>query len=245
VIGLTTSIDVARIPVGARVLFDDGKFEGRITGVRESGLDVEITFAAGGTKKLRADRGVSFPGVDLNLPAMTGKDREDLGFAARHADMVALSFVRRGNDVRTLREALTRRGARKMPIVVKIENARAVEFLDEILLEALRHDSAAILVGRGDLAVECGFASLPLLQREILRRSHLAGLPVILATEVLENLSRRGVPTRSDMTDADFAGETECVLLNKGVYVAESVALLNRMYAEQGRRRNGTKSIRK
>jgi pyruvate kinase len=99
-------------------------------------------------------------------------------------------------------------------------------------------------VGRGDLAVECGFASLPLLQREILRRSHLAGLPVILATEVLENLSRRGVPTRSDLTDADFAGETECVLLNKGDYVAESVALLNRMYAERGRRRSGTNSIR-
>jgi pyruvate kinase len=232
---LSTTINPSLLAVGSKVVFDDGKIEGKVAAVDATGLEIEITVAAGGIRMLRGDRGVSFPGVDLGLPPMTRKDRKDLRFAARYADMIALSFIRRGKDLGLLRKALRAHRASTLPIVVKIENAHAMESLDEILLDALRYAPAAVLIARGDLAMECGFTLLPQLQREILRRSHLAGLPVIWATGVLENLSRKGIPTRSELTDADVAGDADCVLLNKGAYVADSVALLDRLYGERAR----------
>jgi pyruvate kinase len=226
---------VNRIRPGQEIWFDDGKIGGIVRERNAGVLRVEINVVRGGRRMLREDRGINVPGVDLGLEGFTEKDRDNLRFALRFADMVGLSFVHSPGDVDRLLEAMKSPAGRRTGFILKIENERAVHALDDLLLAAMRHTSVGVLVARGDLAVECGFARLSEIQDDILRRSHLAGLPVIWATEVLENLSRRGVPTRPELTDARKGLEADCILLGKGPYVQDAIRLIGQL----DRRRRG------
>ena len=112
------------VRVGEPILFDDGKIRGTIRGVAADRLRVEITAVAGGAAKLRAEKGINLPDTELDLPALTAKDVEDLAFVAKHADMVALSFVRRPEDIEALLAEIARLGASQLGIVLKIETKR-------------------------------------------------------------------------------------------------------------------------
>jgi len=214
------------VRVGEPILFDDGKFRGTIRGVVEGRLRVHIDAVAGGSGKLRAEKGINLPESDLALAALTAKDVADLAFVAKHADMVALSFVQRAEDIDALLQAMRGAGASNLGIVLKIETQRAFARLPELLLAAMRHPPVAVMVARGDLGVEVGFERLSEVQEEILWLCEAAHVPVIWATQVLESLAKGGVPSRAEVTDAAMGSRAECVMLNKGPYILETLRFL-------------------
>jgi pyruvate kinase len=220
---------------GERIFFDDGKIEGVIRAVRKEGgepqLEVKITQAAKGTAKLRAEKGINLPDTKLNISALTPKDLEDLEFAIEYGDLVSLSFVRRPEDVAELIQELDRLGAAETGIILKIENRPAVEALPRILLTAMRRPVVAVMVARGDLGVEIGFERMAEIQEQILWICEAAHVPVIWATQVLESLVKRGLPSRAEVTDAAMSGRAECVMLNKGPHILLALDFLRDVLA--------------
>ncbi len=216
----------AFIKEGERIFFDDGKIGGIVRRVSKSGLQVEITATAASGAKLRSDKGINLPDTDLKLPALNEKDRADLAFAARHADMIGMSFVRKPSDVEEVQRALDQAGATDVGIVLKIETVAAFENLPKLLLQGLQTMPLGVMVARGDLAVEAGFERLAEVQEEILWLCEAAHVPVIWATQVLETMAKKGMPSRAEVTDAAMSGRAECVMLNKGPYIVEAVRFL-------------------
>jgi pyruvate kinase len=214
------------VRVGEPILFDDGKIRGTIRGVVADRLRVEIVAVAGGAAKLRAEKGINLPESELALPALTAKDIEDLAFIAKHADMVALSFVQRPEDIAALIAEIDRLDASRLGIVLKIETHAAFDRLPALLLAAMRHPPIAVMVARGDLGVEVGFERLSEVQEEILWLCEAAHVPVIWATQVLESLAKGGMPSRAEVTDAAMGGRAECVMLNKGPYIRDTLRFL-------------------
>jgi pyruvate kinase len=209
---------------GERIFFDDGKIEGVIRAVHKEGaeprLEVKITNARNGTVKLRAEKGINLPDTKLRISALAPKDREDLEFVTKYGDLVSLSFVRCPEDVAELIQELDRLGATRTQIILKIENRAAVEALPRILLTAMgRPTVTAVMVARGDLGVEIGFERMAEIQEQILWICEAAHVPVIWATQVLESLVKRGLPSRAEVTDAAMSGRAECVMLNKGPHI--------------------------
>jgi pyruvate kinase len=215
---------------GERIFFDDGKIGGVIRAVRRDQdgqrLEIKITHAVNGTAKLRAGKGINLPDTRLRVSALTEKDREDLEFAAENGDLVSLSFVGHPRDVAELIGALETLGAEHTGIILKIENRLAVEALPQLLLTGMKRQTIAVMVARGDLGVEIGFERMAEIQEEILWLCEAAHVPVIWATQVLESLAKRGLPSRAEVTDAAMAGRAECVMLNKGPHIALALDFL-------------------
>jgi pyruvate kinase len=211
---------------GNDVLIDDGLVHLRVEEVE--GGKARCAVVVGGA--VSAHKGVNLPGVPLPIPSLTPKDIADLELAlALGADYVALSFVRSAADVRELRELIKEAGSHA-EVIAKIEKAEAVEVLDEILVE-----TDAIMVARGDLGVEIGPASVPLLQKRIILRALEAGKPVITATQMLESMIEHAEPTRaeaSDVANAVLDGSSALMLSGEtavGAYPVESVAYMDRI----------------
>jgi pyruvate kinase len=225
-IGCTLPEAIRDAKVGERIFFDDGKLEGVINEADREQLTVEIVSARKGVAKLKGSKGINFPDTQLDLPSLTEKDLNDLDFVAQHADMVSLSFVRCSEDVEQLIAQLDRRNATHLGVVLKIETQRAVADLPKLLLTALRSPPVGVMIARGDLGVELGFTRLAEIQEEILWLCEAAHVPVIWATQVLENLAKKGLPARGEVTDAAMAVQAECVMLNKGRHIVETVEFL-------------------
>ncbi|GAB3873516.1 pyruvate kinase [Hymenobacter segetis] len=225
------------VRAGEPIWFDDGKIGGVIEEVEPEALRVRITQARSQGEKLRNDKSINLPESQLPLSALTEKDQRDLAFVAQHADLVALSFVSSAADVEQLRQEISRLTDRELPIILKIETRRGFEQLPALLLSAMQGESCAVMIARGDLAVECGFERLAEVQEEILWLCEAAHVPVIWATQVLESLARGGMPSRAEITDAAMGDRAECVMLNKGPRVVEAVRILSgilrRMQAHQ------------
>jgi len=225
---------------GDRIWFDDGKLSGVIIARSADAIRVRILNASPPGKKLRADKGINLPDSALRLPALTAKDLSDLDFVAKHADIVGLSFVKEPSDVQALREALAARIDRKLGLVLKVETRRAFDRLPSLLLAGLEHDALGVMIARGDLAVECGYERLAEVQEEILWLCEAAHVPAIWATQVLETLNKKGLPSRAEITDAAMGERAECVMLNKGPHVLDAVRVLDdilgRMQAHQSKK---------
>jgi len=236
------------VRVGEPILIDDGKIRGTIRGVAADRLRAEITAVAGGAAKLRAEKGINLPETELDVPALTAKDVADLALVAKHADMVALSFVRRPEDVEALLAEITRLGVSGLGIVLKIETQAAFDRLPILLLAAMRHPRVAVMVARGDLGVEVGFERLSEVQEEILWFCEAAHVPVIWATQVLESLAKGGMPSRAEVTDAAMGSRAECVMLNKGPYIRETllflIDVLGRMEEHQHKKTSRLRKLR-
>jgi len=231
---------LTRTPVGARVFVDDGKLCVRVEKVAPWGLLGRVTAAADKGVRLKSEKGLNFPDTPLEIAALTAKDRADLDFIAAHADGVEFSFVQSVADVAMLQAALAERRPddwRTLSLILKIETPKAVANLPEIVVQAAGQQPTAIMIARGDLAVEIGFARLAEMQEEILWIGEAAHIPVIWATQVLEHLVKKGTPSRGEMTDAAMAARAECVMLNKGPYLFKAITeldtLLQRMGANQ------------
>jgi pyruvate kinase len=225
---------------GLRIWLDDGKIGGVIRQVTNERIEVEITHSRPKGLKLMADKGINLPDSDLDLPALTQKDIHDLTFVAQHADIVGYSFVRTVDDIDDLLERLAPFEHRPLGIMLKIETRGAFEQLPNLLLTAMRRPSVGVMIARGDLAVECGFERLAEVQEEILWICEAAHVPVVWATQVLESLAKFGMPSRAEITDAAMGVRAECVMLNKGPYIVETLRalddILRRMEAHQSKK---------
>ena len=231
---------------GEPVYFDDGRVACIIERVEAQQLQLRVTRTRNPVERLSGDKGINFPDTELNLPALSARDLEDLEFAARHADMVGLSFTNSPADVRLLREHLERLGGEHVSVVVKIETKRGFGNLPAILLEAMRFPACGVMIARGDLAVETGFERLAEVQEEILWVCEAAHVPVIWATQVLEALTKRGHATRAEITDAAMGQAAECVMLNKGPHIQRAVQVLDDILQRmQGHRAKKRSMLRK
>jgi pyruvate kinase len=247
-IGCTLPRALDGLAAGQRVLFDDGRIAGVVQQVDAAAARIQITRTRPGGSKLRSDKGINLPDTPLDIAPLTEKDLADLPFIGRHADAVALSFANSPCDVRTLIDAIRRLGAGSPAIVIKVESRRGFENLPAMLLEAMRTGPCAVMIARGDLAVECGFERLAELQEEILWICEAAHVPVIWATQVLETLAKEGLPSRAEITDAAMGDRAECVMLNKGPHIVRAVQtladILNRMHAHQWKKRAMLRGLR-
>jgi pyruvate kinase len=230
------------VRAGDRVWFDDGKIGGVVERRETDRLHVRITLTRAQGARLGSEKGINLPDTTLRIPAITDTDREALAFVCAHAQMVALSFVNSVDDIRDLRAVLEPMGDAQPAIVLKIETRRGFENLPVMLLEAMKSPRCAVMIARGDLAVECGFERMAEVQEEILWLCEAAHVPVIWATQVLETLAKEGVQSRAEVTDAAMAHRAECVMLNKGPYIVQAVKVLDdilrRMRGHQAKKRS-------
>jgi len=233
---------------GEPVWFDDGKIGGIFRSVNPDSATVEVTQARPQGEKLGAEKGINLPDTRIDVPALTPDDLEALKFIVQHADLVGYSFVRTESDVRQLLERMEELGGQHLGLILKIETRKGFDNLPKLILAAMRTRSLGIMIARGDLAVECGYQRLAEVQEEILWICEAAHVPVIWATQVLETLAKKGMPSRSEITDAAMGERAECVMLNKGPYAVTSVSvladILKRMQAHQEKKRSMLRQLR-
>ena len=223
----TTYDDLARdARVGATILLNDGLLSLEVTRVEPPRVVARVI--DGG--ELTAHKGMNLPGVQVSAPALTAKDREDVEAAVAHGvDYLALSFVRRAEDVLALRALVPR----TMKLVAKIEKAAALDDLERILAAA-----DAVMVARGDLGVELPFEKVPLVQKRLIREANRHGKPVITATQMLESMAHAPRPTRAEASDVANAilDGTDAVMLSAetaaGEYPEDAVQAMDRIIRE-------------
>jgi pyruvate kinase len=181
------------------LLLDDGRIQLRVE--QSEGGTIRTSVVDGGT--LGAHKGINAPGVPLPAAGLTPKDEEDLQFGVSlGVDYVALSFVQSAEDLRRAREKLRSLGAAGLPLVAKLERPEAIAHIDEVL-----DASDAVMVARGDLGLEVPLEYVPRLQKDVTRRARALGIPVIVATQVLESMRTEPRPTRAEVNDAANAVE--------------------------------------
>jgi pyruvate kinase len=217
---------IQAVNVGDRITVDNGLINLEVLSKQERVMRCRVI--DGGA--LKSKRHVNLPGVRVNLPAITEKDRQDIAWGvANDVDYIALSFVREAADVRELRELLGEK-ARKIKIIAKIEDQEGVRNLEEIVREA-----DGIMVARGDLGVEVNFYELPNIQRRIVRICAEQGKRVIVATHLLESMIENPVPTRAEVTDVANAvyEEADAIMLSGettiGKYPLKCVEYMDRI----------------
>ena len=218
------------VKTGEPVHFDDGKIRGVVEEVRPGAFDVRIVMAKAQGSRLRGDKGINLPETEIITEGMTHKDQEDLQFVAVYADVVSYSFVNNPEDVDELLQKMEELDIlNKVGVIVKIETRKAYDNLTSILLTAMKSKNVGVMIARGDLAIEAGWDNMGRIQKEMLSICSSAHLPVVWATQVLENLTKKGLPSRSEITDAVTALNAECIMLNKGPYIIQSIRFLHKV----------------
>jgi pyruvate kinase len=234
------------VSVGDRVAFNDGKISGQVTAVGESRMEITVTKAKPTGSRLRGDHGINFPDSDIRMPSLTGIDKADLRFIVDNADAVSQSFVNRPADIDMLQKELAGLGADELGLIVKIETRKGFKNLPHILLAAMRSYPVAVMIARGDLAVEAGWERLAEIQEEILWLCEAAQIPVIWATQVLESTAKRGQPSRAEISDAAMSQRADCVMLNKGPHILAAIGMLDDILRRmQGHQYKKTPRMRK
>lgn len=220
---ITYSELINDVSVGSSILLDDGLINLQVTDIDTA--NNEIVTKATNTGILKNKKGVNVPGVSVNLPGLTEKDRNDILFGLENdIDFIAASFVRRASDVLEITELLEENDAMHVQIIPKIENQEGVDNLEEIV-----NVSDGLMVARGDLGVEIPAEEVPVVQKEMIRHLNSVGKPVITATQMLDSMQVNPRPTRaeaSDVANAIFDG-TDAIMLSgetaAGAYPIESV----------------------
>lgn len=236
----TLPVGLSRFPdgmkVGQIVLIDDGNISLTVEKQEAEGLICRVL--VGG--KVTSHKGVNFPGLPLDITGFTQKDEDDLQVAIEEqVDYVALSFVRRPEDIRAVQAALAERSA-NIPVIAKIERPEALTCLDEILDVA-----EGVMIARGDLALELSPEEVPLLQKRIITQANRSGKPVITATQMLKSMTRNPSPTRAEASDVANAvlDGTDAVMLSAetstGNFPIESVLVMDRIIRQTEKARLG------
>ena len=215
------------IHVGSNILIDDGLVGLKVVAIK--GQDIHCKVENGGTISNR--KGVNIPGVELSIPFMSEKDKEDLLFGIKQdVDFVAASFTRTADDIKEMKAFLKANGGEDIRIIAKIENSEGVENMDEILKVA-----DGIMVARGDLGVEIPAEDVPLIQKELINKCRAAGKIVITATQMLDSMQENPRPTRaevSDVANAIYDG-TDAIMLSgesaQGKYPVEAVETMTKI----------------
>ena len=224
---IPVTYDVHRdVHVGDRILINDGLLE--LVVLEVTGVRVRARVVHGGS--LTSHKGINLPGVQVSAPSITEKDHHDIGFAVEQdLDYLALSFVRRAEDIAELRELIPRH----LLVVAKIEKDSALDNIESIL-----RASDAVMVARGDLGVELPFEQVPIAQKRIISLANRMGRPVITATQMLESMITHPRPTRAEASDVANAilDGTDAVMLSAetaaGAFPRLAVAAMQRIIAE-------------
>jgi pyruvate kinase len=221
------------VSTGDRLLVDDGRIELEVRQATADRLATEVV--SGGV--LQSNKGINVPHVALRTSALTPKDRLDLQAGVQMGiDLVAVSFVQSRQDLLDVRAAAEAAGAPSLPIIAKIEKPQAVEAIEEILDVA-----DGLMVARGDLGVEVPLETVPAVQKRIVQAARRRGVPVILATQVLESMRTEPRPTRAEVTDAAHAVDerVDTIMLAgetaSGLYPVKAVAVLDAIIREAER----------
>ncbi|MCD7725133.1 MAG: pyruvate kinase [Clostridiales bacterium] len=215
------------LEVGMRVLIDDGLIEMKVEKVDKN--DIVCRVINGGA--VSNHKGVNVPDVDLSLPYISDKDREDILFGiSQDVDFIAASFVQKKEDILQLRKLLEKNGGEDIKIISKIENAQGVANIDDII-----EVSDGIMVARGDMGVEIPYEDVPVIQKKIIKKAYRAGKQVITATQMLESMIKNPRPTRAEATDianAVYDGTSAIMLSGEtaaGAYPVEAVRTMVRI----------------
>ena len=215
------------VKIGDRILFDDGLIQAHVTGKTRDFLKAKII--EGGI--LKDKKGVNLPHTKTTLSSFTEKDRKDLELGLRmDVDYVALSFVRRADDVRIVREWLNKKRRSDLPLIAKIEKPEALDNIDEILDEV-----EGIMVARGDLGVEVFPEEVPVIQKTLINKANAKGKIVITATQMLESMTEHSRPTRAEATDVANAviDGTDALMLSAetttGKYPLDAVRMMDKI----------------
>jgi pyruvate kinase len=213
------------VGAGNRLLLADGLVELRVDS--SDGAEIQTTVVEGG--EIGEHKGINAPGVPLPASAITAKDADDLRFGlSLGVDLIAVSFVQTAADLRQARQLIAESGSGDVPLVAKLERPQALEHLDQILESA-----DAVMVARGDLGLEMPLERVPRAQKEITRAARRQGIPVIVATQVLESMTVEARPTRAEVNDAANAVEdgVDAIMLAgetaAGAYPARAVLTLD------------------
>jgi pyruvate kinase len=234
--------------VGDPVWIDDGHIGCAVERISNANrIELRVSQAREAGDKLRAGKGLNFPGTRIPVSPLGDADKGALAAVIDVVDIIGYSFVREASDVESLQRELERLGRPRLPIALKIETAEAVKNLPDLIVQAAGHQPTAVMIARGDLAVEIGYRRLAEMQEELLWLCEAASVPVIWATQVLDNLVKTGIPTRAEVTDAAMAERAECVMLNKGAHVVRAVEILNdvlpRMAAHQTKKTSRMRAL--
>lgn len=241
-IGCSIPSVLDEVKAGESIWFDDGKIEGRIEKTEADHILVRILHTGLKGAKLRSEKGINLPDSDIHLPALTPLDLQHLGFAAKYADIIGLSFVNTAADVTDFIHHINVLTDKPPGIILKIETRKGFVNLPEIILAGMALPVQGIMIARGDLAIECGFGRLAEVQEEILWICEAAHVPAIWATQVLEGLAKEGLASRAEITDAAMGQRAECIMLNKGNHIIQATRalddILRRMQDHQTKKRS-------
>lgn len=234
---------------GTVLSIDEGRIRALVESVGERGVLARVTRTPQGGAKLKPDKGLNFPGTVLGMAALTDKDREDLDVVTANADLIGYSFVQNESDIETLWQEVEPRIARaRRPLpglILKIETEQAVHNMPGLMVAAAGRTSVGVMIARGDLAVEVGFQRLAELQEELLWLAEAAYTPVIWATQVLDSFVKKGTPSRAEISDVVMAQRAECVMLNKGDFLPEALAIVDDVFRRmQGHQHKKTSRLR-
>ena len=212
---------------GNRILIDDGLIEMKVEQVDRKNIVCRVI--NGGT--VSNHKGVNVPDVDLSMPYISDKDREDILFGiSQDVDFIAASFVQKKEDILQLRRLLEKNGGSDIKIIAKIENAQGVTNIDDII-----EVSDGIMVARGDMGVEIPYEEVPVIQKKIIKKVYRTGKQVITATQMLESMIKNPRPTRAETTDvanAVYDGTSAIMLSGEtaaGSYPVEAVKTMVRI----------------
>ena len=233
---LTIPMDVPdlihHLSIGSRILFDDGRLEVKVTSILNDVIEAKVILGG----KLTSQKGVNLPGADLQIPAFTDKDRDDLIFGlANNIDMLAISFVQTVHDIEMVKAAIEEIDSKKkdIPIIAKLERPKSITNLAEILPAVY-----GVMVARGDLGVETSPMEVPIIQKMIIEKANQQNKVVITATQMLESMINNPRPTRaeaSDVANAIFDG-TDAVMLSgetaAGNYPVETIKMMDGIILE-------------
>ncbi len=216
------------VKVGTRILIDDGLVAFEVTEIRD-GTDIVCKALNGGPLSNR--KSINVPGISLNMPFVSERDRADIEFGlSQGIDFIAASFTRTAQDVRDIKAILKEHGQEDVEIIAKIENMEGVRNIQEILDEA-----NGVMVARGDLGVEVPFEELPEIQKSIIKICISRGKRVVTATQMLESMAKNPRPTRaevSDVANAVYDGTSAIMLSGEtsvGKYPVETVQTMSRI----------------
>ncbi|GMQ23343.1 pyruvate kinase [Algoriphagus sp. oki45] len=217
---------VESLKVGERVYFDDGLIRARVDRVSKKGASLKIERISSKKPFLKNEKGINFPDSLLSISSLTEYDKKCLAEVLPMADTLGFSFVRTPEDLAELQEEMAKLTDTPPPVILKIETREAVIQLPALLLESMKAPCFGVMIARGDLAVEIGFERLVEVQEEISWICEAGHIPVIWATQVLENLHKSGIASRAEITDAGRAAMAECVMINKGGHTLEVLKTL-------------------